>query len=138
MKTHKMYARGIMFIALASLVGALACSDSESGGSPKAQVPATKDLAAGQATYDTMCMGCHGATGMGGATAPALVGCSRCSGTFAALQDYITAAMPPMPPFDPANCVDANPGASDPLNCAENTAAHIFCSFNPSNAEGCL
>jgi hypothetical protein len=123
-----------MFIALASLVGALACSDSESGGSPKAQVPVTKDLAAGQTSYDTLCMGCHGATGMG-ATAPALVDCSRCSGTFAALQDYITAAMPPA---NPAVCTDTAPGMTDPGNCAENTAAHIFCSFNPDNAEGCL
>ncbi len=26
---------------------------------------------------------------------------------------------------------------SDPSNCAENTAAHIFCILNPSLAEGC-
>jgi len=89
-----------------------------------AQIPVTADLLAGQASYDALCSACHGASGAGGA-APALVGCANCQGSFEDLETKINDSMPP---FSPGSCFGP---------CAENTAAYIFCAFNPGLAEGC-
>ena len=95
----------------------------------KIVVPATADLAAGQASYDTLCLGCHLAdgTGRGGVNDITPYDYAMDSGyTFASLQGKIHTTMPQL---DPTLCID---------DCAENTAAHVMCTFNPDVAEGCI
>ena len=87
-------------------------------------IPASADLGQGMTDYTLKCATCHRADG----AAPGfrnLIGCNACQGTFEALEAKIQITMPP--PFG-AGCTGA---------CAENTAAYIFCSFNPGLADGC-
>ena len=53
-------------------------------------------------------------------------GCATCQGTFETLESKIHTTMPQ---FNSPACQGA---------CAENTAAYIFCEFNPNLAEGCV
>ncbi len=98
----------------------------------KIVVPATADLAAGQVSYDALCLGCHLADGMGTSagrniTDIAAYDYGTGSGyTFGSLQGKIHTTMPQI---DPTLCID---------DCAENTAAHVMCTFNPDVAEGCI
>ena len=87
-------------------------------------IPATADVAQGMTDYTLQCAGCHRANGAGPG-ARNLIGCNSCQGTFEALETKILLTMPP--PFG-AGCTGA---------CAENTAAYIFCAFNPGLADGC-
>ena len=96
-----------------------------SNASTKAEVPPTADLAAGASRFNSQCLGCHRLN---------LSNCFYCRGTFDFLQKKIRDTMPR---GNVGACIDSSPGVSDPGNCAENTAAHIFCAINPSLAEGC-
>ncbi len=116
---------GLVMLCLAA---SIACTDSTgnySGGSLKAQVPAEASQASGAADYNAACSGCHGAQGLGTSAGNSLRDCQSCTGTFANLQDRIHVTMPE---GSPAGCEDA---------CADDTAAHILCAFNPEHADGC-
>jgi mono/diheme cytochrome c family protein len=114
-----------------------ACTDSTgtfSGSSLKAQIPATAKPNQGLAEYSQIqesgdsCASCHGAQGLGVPNrGNSLVGCETCKGGFETLQNKIHYSMPEQ---DWRLCDDTG-------DCAENTAAYIFCSFNPELAEGC-
>lgn len=94
--------------------------------SPKAVIPATANLAAGAASYASLCSACHGPGG-GAPGVRNLIGanCATCQQSFSVLHNKIHNTMPNTSPIA---CVN---------ECAENVAAHIFCSFNPDRAEGC-
>jgi mono/diheme cytochrome c family protein len=96
-----------------------------SNASTKAEVPPTADLTAGASRFNSQCLGCHRFN---------LSNCIYCRETFDVLQNKIRDTMPR---GNSGACIDPAPGVSDPSNCAENTAAHIFCVINPSLAEGC-
>ena len=115
-------------LVMLCLTVSIACTDSTgtfSGGSLKAQVPATASQASGLASYETDCSRCHGAQGLGTPAGNPLKDCQSCTGTFANLQARIHLTMPE---GNPAGCEDT---------CAENTAAHILCAFNPEHTDGC-
>lgn len=96
-------------------------------GCPTATIPGTADLGQGMTLYDQQCGFCHIADGSGSPLGPPLQNCNNCQTTFEALEDLIRDTMPAVP-FSPTGCVDS---------CAEDTAAYIFCSFNPGLADGC-
>ena len=110
---------------------AVGCSDVtsqyDSGGSQKTQVPAAANLTSGSTQYLGQCASCHAADGSGTALGNSLVACESCQESFEKLVARIHATMPQ---GSPATCADTD-------NCARNTAAHILCSFNPDEAEGC-
>ncbi len=122
-------------IVMLCLTASIACTDSTgnySGGSLKAQVPATANPSQGATEYSQIqgsdsCASCHGAQGLGTSRGNPLVGCEACNRGFDTLQDKIHFSMPEQ---DWRLCDDTD-------NCAENTAAYIFCQFNPELAEGC-
>ncbi len=72
----------------------------------------TGDAVEGEQLYVQQCASCHGGQGQG-ASAPALVGCSRCD----SLDDLTQKIENDMPRGNPGNCIDA---------CAQDTAAYIF------------
>jgi mono/diheme cytochrome c family protein len=98
----------------------------------KIVVPATADLEAGEASYAASCQTCHLANGMGtnpGQNLTDIAAFDYGSGsgyTFASLQAKVHDTMPPP---TPTLCEG---------DCAQNTAAHIMCTFNPDVAEGCI
>ena len=97
------------------------------GAISNAVVPATANLTSGEAQYDTGCAFCHGANGSGTAFGSDLTSCQVCGGDFEDVENKIHTTMPPP---NPAACADADA-------CAENTAAFVLCSFNPSITDGC-
>ncbi len=88
-------------------------------------IPASADLGQGMTLYGQQCGICHAANGSGTPVGPPLQNCNTCQATFEALESKIQNTMPPP---SGAGCTGA---------CAENTAAYIFCSFNPGLADGC-
>jgi len=90
-----------------------------------AVIPATADLGQGMTFYDQQCSFCHAPDGSGTNFGPSVQNCNSCQGTFEALESKIELTMPP--PL----------GTSCTGDCAEDTAAHIFCAFNPGLADGC-
>ncbi|MEO2163403.1 MAG: hypothetical protein ABGY29_12835, partial [bacterium] len=94
-------------------------------------------LTMGKDSYGTdqnpgLCSGCHLANGSfpgGRNLISSRGGCGNCDGTFDDLSDYIATSMPT---FNPSSCDDTAPSS-----CATDTAAYIFCCFNPGLADGC-
>ena len=132
MKNLNKLTRGIVVLSLLAFVGVVGCSDSDTGSSDGtdpalAEIPATANQTAGEASYNMLCQGCHGVDGTGSINGPSLVGSSYVMGNFAAMQTKITDTMPP----GGASACDDSDG------CSANVAAYIFCSFNPGVADGC-
>ena len=96
-------------------------------------------LARGRDEYKTpdpwySCSTCHGENGAGSySLISSQGGCGNCNGTFEELANYIATDMPPIPfGLDPESCSDTNNST-----CATDSAAYIFCCFNPGLADGC-
>ncbi|MDA8440898.1 MAG: c-type cytochrome [Peptococcaceae bacterium] len=82
---------------------------------PKAAVVSESPaVSAGESTYGSLCVGCHGANGVGSKAAPALKGTLAAYPTLSALTSFIHAAMPA-----------SKPGSLTPTQAA-NLAAYLF------------
>ena len=135
MKERNGITRGIVLAAAFSLVTLAGCSDDPANTDvyqlTVGAETATANLAMGMSSYDTQCMGCHGAMGetpRGTGPLNAIAPGSTYS-VFSALQGKIHSTMPrATPTSDPTDCED---------DCADNVAGHIYCAWNTALAMGC-